>query len=161
MLNWFVINTKPKKENQVERLMVEAGFEIYCPKYLTEKHRIKPFFPGYAFLKFSYPEQFKLVKYTRGIKKIVGNDLGPIPLPEETITHIKSKEHNGFILLERCYDQPEVGDKIEVTNGPLKGLKGIFKKELSDRERVMILLDYVSYQGILLIKKEKIRKLKK
>jgi hypothetical protein len=44
--------------------------------------------------------------------------------------------------------------------GPLKGLKGIFCRELSDGQRVMILLNYVSYQGSLLIKKNKIKRIK-
>jgi hypothetical protein len=41
----------------------------------------------------------------------------------------------------------------------LQGLKGIFKKEIGDKERVMILLNFVSYQGQLLIEKTKLRKI--
>ena len=52
-----------------------------------------------------------------------------------------------------------MGDEIEVMEGPLKGLKGVFKKEAGDRERVMILLNYVSYQGMLFIEKRKLRKI--
>ncbi len=33
-----------------------------------------------------------------------------------------------------------------------------FKKSLSDRDRVMILLNYVDYQGQLLIEKSKLKK---
>ena len=47
------------------------------------------------------------------------------------------------------------GDEIEVAGGPLKGLRGVFKKELSGQDRVLILLNYVSYQGRLLIEREK------
>jgi len=43
--------------------------------------------------------------------------------------------------------------------GPMKGLKGIFRKEMTDKERVIILLNYVSYQGQLIIEKKKIKKL--
>jgi len=51
-----------------------------------------------------------------------------------------------------------VGDEIEVAEGPLKGLRGIFQKQIDDKERVMILLSYVSYQGQLLIEKKKLKK---
>ena len=44
MSNWFVINTKPKKETQVERLFEEGGFTIYSPKHIVDG-RVKPFFP--------------------------------------------------------------------------------------------------------------------
>ncbi len=52
-------------------------------------------------------------------------------------------------------EEPVVGDEIEVVEGPLKGLRGVFKRELTERERVLILLDYVSYQGQLIIEKKK------
>lgn len=157
MKNWYVINSKPKKEFQVERLFMEAGFEIYTPKYIQDKH-LKPFFPGYQFLNFDYPEQYRLVKYTRGVKKIIGNETGPIPVSGDIIKQIKSREVNGFIELEKYGLEPNVGDEIEVMEGAMKGLRGVFQKELTDKERVMILLNYVSYQGTLVIEKKKLKK---
>jgi transcriptional antiterminator RfaH len=157
MPRWYVINTKPKKEGQVEKLFQEGGFVVYCPKYLREK-RVSPFFPGYAFLCFEFPEQFQMVKYTRGVKRVVGTDDGPTPIPDEIILGIKSRERDGLITFEKYGEEPAVGDEIEVVEGPLKGLKGIFRKEVGDSERVMILLNYVSYQGMLLIEKKKLKK---
>ncbi len=160
MENWFVLNTKPKKEFHVEKLFIEGGIKIYNPKYLHE-NRIKPFFPGYEFVFFDFPSQYQLVKYTRGVKRVVGNREGPIPIPEEVILEIKSREANGLIELQKYGDEPQVGDEIEVAEGPLKGLKGIFKKELDDNQRVLILLNYVSYQGQLLIEKRKLKRVLK
>lgn len=160
MKNWFVLNTKPKKEFHVERLFIEGGFTIYNPKYLHEK-RIKPFFPGYEFIHFDYPEQYRTVRYTRGVKRVVGNKEGPIPIPETVIKEIKAREVKGLIELYKYGEEPEIGDEIEVVEGPLKGLRGIFKRELPERKRVMILLNYVSYQGQLLIEKKKLKKVLK
>jgi transcriptional antiterminator RfaH len=156
--NWFVINTKPKKEHQVQRLFSEGGFEFYSPKYRVE-NRILPFFPGYGFLLFEFPSQYQLVKYTRGVKRVVGNKEGPIPVPESVIQEIRAREVNGLVELEKYGAEPQVGDEIEVAEGPLRGLKGIFKREIDDKERVMILLSYVSYQGQLLIEKKKLKKI--
>jgi transcription antitermination factor NusG len=158
MRNWYVINTRPKKEFQVAKIFGEAGFEYYNPVYRTE-NRIKPFFPGYGFLIFDFPQHHQLVKYTRGVKRVVGNQEGPIPIPAETIEAIKAREVDGLIELEKHGEHPVVGDEIEVVEGPLKGLKGVFKKEMSDRERVLILLSYVSYQGQLIIEKNKLKKI--
>jgi transcriptional antiterminator RfaH len=88
----------------------------------------------------------------------VGNRDGPIPLPENVLLEMKSREVNGLIELAKYGEEPDVGDEIEVAEGPLKGLKGIFQKEIEDRQRVMILLNYVSYQGQLLIEKTKLKK---
>jgi len=157
MKSWFVINIKPKKEFQVEKLFTEGGFRVYNPKYFHEK-RIKPFFPGYEFVYFEYPAQYQLVRYTRGVKKVVGTRESPTPISEDVIDEIKAREINGLIELQKYGEEPEVGDEIEVMEGPLKGLRGVFKREISDKERVMILLNYVSYQGQLLIEKKKLKK---
>lgn len=154
---WFVVNLKPKKEFQVERLFEEGGFTIYSPKYLSER-KVRPFFPGYAFLRFDHPAQFQMVKYTRGVKRVVGNREGPIPVPDEVVTGIRARERDGFVELQKYGQAPGVGDEIEVVEGPLKGLRGIFQKDLDDRERVMILMNYVSYQGSLRIEKAKLKK---
>ena len=160
MKNWYVINTKPKKEFQVERLFTEGGIEIYNPKYMHEE-RIKPFFPGYEFISFDFPDQYRLVKYTRGVKRVVGAREIPVPIPNEVIHEIKSREVNGLIEIDKYGEKPEVGDEIEVVEGPLKGLRGVFKKELTAKERVLILLNYVTYQAQLIIEKEKLKKVVK
>ena len=160
MKNWFVINTKPKKEFQVEKLFTEGGIEIYNPKYMDE-NKIKAFFPGYGFVYFDFPAQYQLVKYTRGVKRVVGSREAPTTIPEEVIREIKSREIDGLIELYKYGEEPEVGDEIEVMEGPLKGLRGMFKKELTAKERVIILLNYVTYQGQLIIEKEKLKKVLK
>ncbi len=158
MKNWYVLNTKPKKEFHVEKIFTEAGFLIYNPKY---KHdgRVKPFFPGYAFIYFDFPGQYQLVRYTRGVKKVVGTQVGPTRIPEEVLETLKAREVDGLIELLKYGEEPELGDEIEVMEGPLKGLKGIFKRELSDADRVLILLNYVSYQGQLVIERKKLKKI--
>jgi transcription antitermination factor NusG len=157
MSRWYVINTRPKKEFQVEKLFTEGGFLYYNPVYRQEG-RVRPFFPGYGFLTFEFPAQYQTVKYTRGVKRVVGNREGPIPVPEEVVREIRAREIGGLIELEKHGAAPQVGDEIEVAEGPLKGLRGIFQKEIDDKERVMILLSYVSYQGQLLIEKGKLKK---
>jgi len=160
MKNWFVINTKPKKEFQVEKLFTEGGIEVYNPKYMYE-NKMKPFFSGYGFVYFDFPAQYQLVKYTRGVKRVIGSREAPTAIPEEVILEIKSREIDGLIELYKYGEEPEVGDEIEVMEGPLKGLRGIFKKELTAKERVIILLNYVTYQGQLIIEKEKLKKVLK
>jgi len=157
MESWFVLNTKPKKEFQVEKIFNEGGFKIYNPKYRQE-NRILPFFSGYEFIYFNHPSQYRTVKYTRGVKKVISNEKGPIPISETIINEIKKREIDGFIELNKYGSEPETGDEVQVMEGALKGLRGIFKKELTPKERAVILLNYVSYQGHLIIEKKKLKK---
>ena len=92
---------------------------------------------------------------------MIGNREGPIPISEDVIKEIKIREVNGLIELHKYGEQPELGDEIEVVEGPLKGLRGVFKKELTAKERVLILLNYVTYQAQLIIEKEKLKKVVK
>lgn len=133
---------------------------VYHPKY-SQDGLVKPFFPGYLFLRFQVPLEYQKIKYTRGVKKVIGNKNGPIPVEIEIIKYLKSRERNGLIELMKYGEDPCPGDEIIVMEGPLKGLRGIFRKELSDKERVMILLNYVTYQGSLMIEKNKIKKIRK
>jgi transcription antitermination factor NusG len=157
MKNWYVLNTKPKKESQVERMFREAGFEVYNPK-LKQDERILPFFAGYAFLRFDFPDEYRLVKYTRGVKKVVGSPEGPTPVPNEVIEAIREREVDGFVEFDKYGEEPSVGDEIQIMEGPLKGLRGIFKREMTQNERVLILLNYVAYQGQLIVEKKKLKK---
>jgi transcription antitermination factor NusG len=157
MESWFVLSTKPQKEFHIERLFQEGGFKVYCPRF-KDAGRIKPFFPCYEFVYFSYPDQYKLVKYTRGVRHVVGNEGGAIPLNAQFIDELRAREVGGFIELEKYGLEPSLGDEIEVVTGPWKGLRGVFQKQMSDQDRVMILLNYVSYQGQLLIEKSKLKK---
>jgi transcriptional antiterminator RfaH len=160
MQQWYVLNTKPNKEYQVERLFVEGSVQVYFPKYILEK-KVKPFFPGYGFIFFDFPAQYQLVRYTRGVKRVVGNDAGPIAVDDAVIEQIRVREVEGYIEFEKFGELPSIGDEIEVMEGPLKGLRGVFQRELTDRDRVLILLNYVSYQGQLIIEKDKLKKVLK
>lgn len=158
MERWFVVNTKPRRESRVETILRQAGFEVYNPQILKAK-ALHPLFPGYAFVFFDFPSQFRLIRYARGVKRILGVREEPAPVPDELIREIKSRETDGVVVLHDTRPAPEVGDEIEVVDGPLKGIRGIFKKELKDHERVAILLSYVSYQAQLFISKSKLRKI--
>jgi transcription antitermination factor NusG len=158
MKNWFVLQTKPLKEAIVESLLREAGLRVYYPRVKEGDGRIHSLFPCYEFVHFDYPSQYRLVRFTRGVRRVVGNELGPIPIEAAVIQEIKAREVDGFIILEDDLGPPEPGDLIEVVKGPWRGLKGIFQRTLSSEQRVMILLNYVQYQGTLIVPRNQIRK---
>ncbi|MFQ6083148.1 MAG: transcription termination/antitermination protein NusG [Candidatus Aminicenantia bacterium] len=164
MKNWFVVHTKPQKEFTVETLLKQAGISVYNPKYkqspsgLRTKERIKSLFPGYEFVYFDFPNHYKMIKYTRGVKKIIENENGPIPVHPEIINEIKAREVNGFIEFRISREEPKIGDEVEIMDGPFKGFQGIFKKETKDSERVMILLRTINYQAQMVIERKKLTK---
>ncbi|MCX7973227.1 MAG: hypothetical protein N3B16_01825 [Candidatus Aminicenantes bacterium] len=158
MRNWFVLQTKPLKEAMVEKLLVEAGMMVYCPRYKDEDGRVRSLFPCYEFVYFDYPKQYRLVRFTRGVRRVVGNEAGPIPVETAIIEGIRSREVNGFIILEEEPPPPEIGDLVEVVKGPFKGFRGIFSRTMTGDQRVLILLNYLHFHGKLIIDRSFIRK---
>lgn len=158
MKNWFVLQTKPLKEAIVEKLLREAGMPVYCPRYKDEDGRVHSLFPCYEFVYFDYPRQYRMVRFTRGVRRVVGNEVGPIPVEQEVIQEIRSREVDGFIVLVEEPPPPEIGDVVEVVKGPFKGFKGIFSRVLTGEQRVVILLNYLDFQGRLILDRNLIRK---
>jgi len=150
MKYWFVVNTKPRNEDRAAANLADGGIEVLAPKLKLKKYKngrlvdvIEQMFPNYIFVKFHPVDEFRLVKYTRGVKTIVhfGNKI--IPLQDEVIEFIKSRLVDGIATLQK--PKFKKGEKVLIKDGPFKGLSGIFEKEMEGKERVMILLDSVQF----------------
>lgn len=135
------------------------GLEVLLPQIRTQKivwglpqRAIKPLFPSYLFARFCPATYLHSIQYARGVRQVVRGGSLPLPIDEEIIQVIKSEVgENGFVDLQPRSLQP--GDRVVVKEGPLQGLKGLFKQELSDKQRVVVLLETIQYQARVLIEK--------
>jgi len=150
MKQWYVVNTKPKNEDRAATNLSGGGIEVLAPKLRLRKYKngrfvyvVEQMFPSYIFVKFDPIDDFRLVKYARGVKTIVHFADRIVPVQDEAIAFIRSKLDDGVATVEK--KMFEKGGKILIKEGPFKGLSGIFEKELEGKERVMILLDSVKF----------------
>jgi transcriptional antiterminator RfaH len=151
-LAWYVIQTKPKKEEEARSYLSMKGLEIFNPlmenfviRNGTINKEYKPLFPGYMFGKFDLEQDYSLVRWGRGVKKILG--LGgnyPTPVSEEVVEIIMRRTDGNGIVRESY--RFEANDRIRIKSGPLKDLLGIFERWVSDSERVRVLLNLIGYQ---------------
>jgi transcription elongation factor/antiterminator RfaH len=150
MKRWYVVNTKPRNEDRAATNLGNAGIEVLAPKLKLRKYKdgkfiqtVEPMFPSYIFVRFHPVDDFRMVKYARGVKTIVNFGGHIVPLQEEMIDFIKARLDNGVASIEK----PKIskGERILIKNGPFKGFSGIFESELDGKERVAILLDGVNY----------------
>lgn len=144
MKRWYVVYTKPHAENAATRLLANAGVETLFPKirrrkYVRTKYEdvIEQLFPGYFFAFFDAEEDLRLVKFTRGVRYIVGKDT-PLPVPGEIIGAIRDRLDGDIVRMEPLRLSP--GDAVVVEEGPFKDFYGIFQRDIPGRRRVMILL---------------------
>jgi transcriptional antiterminator RfaH len=148
---WYVIQTKPKKEVEAESYLSTRGVEMFNPLLETFALRnggmnkeLKPLFPGYIFGKFDLEQNYPLVRWARGVKKILGFGGYSTSISEEVVTTIKERTDIQGIVRVKCHFEPN--NVVQIKVGPMKDLLGIFERWLSDGERVRILLSLIGYQ---------------
>jgi len=153
MKSWYCIYTKPKQEDLVcKRLMELPDIELFNPKLKARKYVrsrltevVEELFPSYVFSKFNPYRYFHMIKYTRGVKRFVGDCTGtPYVVDEQIIEVIRSKMSDGFVRLD--VSEMRQGEEVMITEGPFSGLTGLFLNETKPNERVMILLNAIQYQ---------------
>ncbi|QQR81423.1 MAG: hypothetical protein IPJ69_04700 [Deltaproteobacteria bacterium] len=140
---WYVIQTKPKKEGDVFAMLRRASFEIFLPQ-MKGVSSLKPLFPSYFFIHADLKEAqtHRLVHFTRGVRRILGDAEGPTPVADEVIATVKAVTKNGSVM-ERDLLFKE-GDQVVVKKGILKDLQVIVEKKLSDQNRVLILYEWLN-----------------
>lgn len=161
--NWYVVNTKARNEERAALNLAQGGIDVLAPKLQFRRWRegkftdiIEPMFPGYIFVKFHPIDEFRLVKYTRGIKTIVNFNGRIIPLQEGLVDYIRERLTEGVATVEKKTFQK--GEKIIIQEGPFKGFSGIFEQELDSKERIAILLEGVDYCARMEIDRELVTK---
>jgi transcriptional antiterminator RfaH len=158
-INWYAIHAKPSREEAAALNIGRLGLDVFLPKIKKEKLVwgksqivIKPLFTCYLFARFSPAAYLHLIRYARGVRRVVSAGEVPLIVDEEIIKAIQPRvEEDGYIRMESGLLAP--GDRVVIQEGPLQGLLGIFVRELGDRERVAILLETIGYQASALTEK--------
>jgi len=150
-MNWYALYTKPRSEDLVASRLQDIGIEILNPKLQSKKYQgnkvgevIEPLFPCYLFANFEKEKYSHLITYTRGVRYIVGKS-HPVVMHNEVIGTIKEGMEDGNIVVIRP-KRFERGERVFIREGPFKDFYGIFEREIKGHERVMILLDSISYK---------------
>lgn len=142
MNQWFIIQTKPKNEIRVRDQLVRAQFCIFLPLMKTFFSK-KPLFPSYLFVlgDIKNPQVHRLIRFTRGVNRVLCGTDGPLPVPDEVMETLMSRTRSGFIEQELLFKE---GDGVLIKRGILKDLRGIIEKNISDEGRVRILFRWLN-----------------
>lgn len=108
--------------------------------------RIKPLFPSYLFVRLSLENlgDFKTVRYTRGVNKILGGDNGPVAIDERVLQVIQNRVGERGVIEQQEFLKP--GDKVVMKKGVLKDLIGILEKSVDEKGRIEVLFKIVHHQ---------------
>ena len=145
-MHWYVVSTKPHQEKQAELHIKQCGIECFLPllkesKIIrrTRKTVIEPLFPGYLFARFELERHYRAVSYATGVRKIVEFGSGPVELDATMIDAIKERLNDGYVTPHS--ERLKIGQIVHIKGGPLAGFEAVFVREMTDRNRVLLLLN--------------------
>ena len=145
--SWYVLRVRSQAERLVQVGLHHKKFEVLNPTYQSlsiRKDRRKvlsrSIFNGYIFIRaLLNPEIHLEVLKTPGVVEILRNRSGPTPVPDEQVDNVRLLEkHVGECF---CGSEFEVGDRVFVSEGPLKGLRGVVDR--LDRNNLHIQVDAI------------------
>jgi len=154
--DWYLVNTKPRKERWVADQLATVLPEVYLPLLRAKTPRwgrmawsVGPLFPCYLFARFDLQLNYFDVKYIQGVRGLVSAGNEPLAVPAVIVEEIRRRAKDGVI--EIAQKPIAKGDRVTVVEGPFRGLEAIFERYLSGAERVAILLSAVGATGVRMV----------
>ena len=138
---WFALQIRMRHEMNVADHLQGKNYEWFLPLYKARRRwsdRVKeissPLFPGYLFCRFNPHDRLPILK-TPGVTQIVGYNHVPIPVDEHEIEAIRRLIASGLPNFPCAFLQ--LGSKVRIETGALRGLEGILT-ELKGKRRLVL-----------------------
>jgi transcription antitermination factor NusG len=156
---WLAIYSRPRWEKKVNQLLLEKGFESYCPLNKVRRKwsdRVKiveePLFKSYVFVKVNEEDRTG-VRMTPGVINFVYWDSKPAVIKEKEINAIK-RFLNEYENVEVQPINLQVHQRVKIITGPLMDHEG---EVLSlQRKVVKVAIDSLGYMLVAYIDRSKL-----
>jgi len=153
---WYIIHTYSGFEQKVKNAILERAkalgldhliAEVLVPTEMVEemvkgerKLSARKFYPGYVLVRMELTDDsWHLVKDTPKVTGFVGSKTEPVAIPEEDAAKIIAQMQEG-IAKPKPKIQFELGDKVQVIDGPFANFTGTVDEVRADRGRVKVMI---------------------
>jgi transcription antitermination factor NusG len=130
MKNWYVVNTLPRWEKKIVKVLLLKGIENYCPlhkvqKQWSDRKKIveEPLFKGFVFVQLEESEKWKILEI-QGIRSFIYWLGKPATVRDSEIDNIR-KYLNEFPHAKSESIEFETGQEVLINQGILMDYKGI------------------------------------
>ena len=143
-LPWYVVHTCSRHEALVQTGLTRKGLEVFLPRVTVRSRRRDrlrmlqvPLFPGYLFVHtdLSDGDYYHIIRQ-EGVVRILGIRGQYTPVPEDTVTSIRTLVNSGQPLLPWARIEP--GRRVRVVDGPLAGATGIILRLKKGNKRLVV-----------------------
>ena len=143
---WYALSTRARHEKKVYERLLQKKINCFLPlqtinKKWSDRYKIvdEPLFSCYIFVKIALKDRLDVLQTDGVVRFVLFNGI-PATIPESQLDAIrlvlKEKEE-----IQRI-DYLAAGQKIEVVQGPLKGIKGVLSN-VKNRHRLVLRLDSI------------------
>lgn len=140
MEKWFVFYTKSRQEKKVRDLLTRSGFDVFLPlqkvmrQWSDRRKKVEvPLFNSYVFVS-TTESRIPLVLQTPGVAWNIRHNDKPAVLHQKEFDLIKQFLLSGLLIEVSEKIDLEIGDKVEIIDGALKGIRGhLMKTSSGDR----------------------------
>jgi transcriptional antiterminator RfaH len=160
-MHWYVIRTKPHQESRAECHLRQLPVETFLPlvkhhKWIRrqKKTAVEPLFPRYFFAQFDIDHRYRAVNFANGVLNIVEFGSKPAEVSESVIEDIRKRLVNGYVIPQT--ERFQQGQSVRIKSGPFEGLEAVFIREMSQQDRVLLLLNTLGLQAKLSMEKSQI-----
>ncbi len=144
--SWYALSTKARHEKKVYERLLLKKVESYLPlqtinKKWSDRYKIveEPLFSCYIFVKMALKNRVQILQ-TDGVVRLVNFNGIPATIPESQLNAIRLLLKQKKEIQRISYLTP--GQKVEVTQGPLKGVNGVLVN-VKNKHRLVLRLDSI------------------
>ncbi len=139
---WYALTVKHQHEVAARSALEFKGFEALAPTYRARRRwsdRAKeielPLFAGYVFCRFAFSERVKVIDVP-GVARVVEFGGAPAEISEAEIGAIRAAMDSKMPV--RPWPCLNLGDRVRVEHGPLRGIEGTLMREERDHLQLVI-----------------------
>ena len=149
---WFCLHVKPHKEQSVYKLLLSQRIVVYYPSVKVEPvnpraRKERPFFPGYMFVFLDIEAEGRnALRWTEGTYGLVQFGGEPISVPDSLIHELKATLDKMMVESRLEKESFVRGDRVRIVGGLFDGYEAIFDTRLPGKDRVQVLLAFLSDQ---------------
>jgi transcription antitermination factor NusG len=146
MMQWYAIQSKPRKEDLLCEQLHMREIETFFPRIRVQPvnpraRKIKPYFPGYVFACADLGQVGRSVlDWIPGAIGIVNFGGEPAPVSDHLINALRQHLDMINASANDMSAQFRQGDVIAIHWGPFAGYEAVFDSRLPGRDRVKVLL---------------------
>nr|WP_298523083.1 transcription/translation regulatory transformer protein RfaH [uncultured Halomonas sp.] len=148
---WYLIQCKGGESFRATEHLNNQGYEVFHPVLQVQKKRNgklqwidEPLFPYYLFIRLDrLASNWRPIRSTRGVLKLVGFGNEPIPVDDELVAALRNNAQKTPPLNGNVYFR--AGEAVEITEGPFRSLQAVFESQKGE-ERAIVLLNMLHSQ---------------